>query len=216
MKKFFRAAVLLAPLFIVASCGPSAPQEDPYDKYKPTEAEWAANIERIKTGNIECTFRLTLGDEGSQTISMKGTATKVYQQMIVAGYVATDLIVQDGENYTRYYKENNSKWNKEDSSSEEFAELKEGLIPMPLVYSNFVWGGSTYKMTNVNPIVVEQDGDTTTLTNVEVSITPSTKLINSIDANVTTTDGVGSKTGTMKVTYVYKDASFDIDVPDVK
>ena len=212
MKKFLRNIILFAPLVLLSACGGGDPKTDPY---KPSEEEWAANIERINTGNMEVTFLMNMGDAGSSTMKMKATATKVQQEATVVGFTSTNLIVKNGDTYVCYYKETRGDWGKEPSSAEEFAELKKGLLPMPLVYSNFEWGDSTHKMTNKEPIVVDEgDGETATFTNVSISV--ASKQIYTIEADVTSTDGESTQSGHMKASYTYKDATYDIDVPEVE
>lgn len=212
MKKFLRNIILFAPLLLLASCGGGDPKPDPY---KPSEEEWAANIERINTGNTEASFIMNMGDAGTSTIKMKGTATKVQQEVTVSGYTSTNLIVKDGETYVGYYKETRGQWGKEPSNAEEFAELKKGFLPIPLVYSNFEWGDSTHKMTNKEPIVVDEgDGVSATFTNVSISV--ASKQIYIIEADVTSVDGESTQSGHMKASYTYKDATYDIDVPEVE
>lgn len=215
MNKLLKNTMLLVPLFAATSCGPQAPKEDPYAKYKPTEAEWAANIERIKTGKISANLQLNWGEGEKETINLEATATKVKQHYIATGSLP-QIIVNENGSYFNYYQITLSKWGKEESSLEDFNEVKYNLLPMQLVYSNFTWGGETYKMTNVEPIVSAQEGETITFTNVSVTITPSTKQISLIEANVTTVRGEETTSGTMKIAYTYKPDTFDIEVPVVE
>ena len=92
MKKFLRNIILFAPLVLLSACGGGDPKPDPY---KPSEEEWAANIERINTGNMEVTFLMNMGDAGSSTMKMKATATKVQQEATVVGFTSTNLIVKN-------------------------------------------------------------------------------------------------------------------------
>ena len=212
MRKFLRNALLFVPLLALASCGGGG--ESKPDPYKPSAEEWAANIERINTGNMQVSFKMKVAELGTQVVTMKATATKVQQEMTVSGMTMTDLIVKDGDNYFSYSKVTRQDWTKTPSTAEDFAEMKKGLLPLTLDYSNFEWGGSSLKMTNKEPIVVNMGEETTTFTNVVIAVLD--KQITTIDANVTTAHGSETQSGTMQAVYTYKDASFDIEVPEVE
>lgn len=211
MKKFLRNIILFVPLMALASCGGGDPKPDPY---MPTQEDWTASIERINTGNMKASFQMKMGEAGTQTVIIQTTATKVKQEITISGITATNLVVKDGENYTSYYRTTFSQWAKEPSNEEEFKEMKKGLLPLTLDYSNFEWHRDGFAMKNKEPIVVAMDEETTTFTNVTVTVL--NKQISRIQSNVTVMDGSESQSGTMDVVYDYKDADFDIEVPVVE